>query len=323
MASSKLFTYGPDYVDSLLTTTKSVMLQMGEYLNDAVFSKIPILRYLEDKARVTKQGGASILVAHLTGANDTFAAYSKDDTFNTMGQEGMTLSQATWRNYGGTIRLLGDETRQNAGSGKLHDLMKAKVQQAMLSARDRLAIDLHASTQAAKAIQTLVTLIDATSTIQEINSTSNSYWQAQVTASGVFAAQGIANMRTLRDNIAKQGQGGAPLPDMILTTQTVAELYEASQLSALRYRPADSRDASQERMVWGGAPVVFDPNCASGVLYMLSSDALQFVVHSDANWKIGDFIEPSSQDAKIAKVIWMGNLVTNNRRRLGKLTGIS
>ena len=56
---------------------------------------------------------------------------------------------------------------------------------------------------------------------------------------------------------------------------------------------------------------------------MIPSDAVEFVCHADANWDIGEFQKPPTQDVWIAQCIWMGNLVTNNRRRLGKLTGIT
>ena len=60
MASSTVFTYGPSNVDTLLTTTQSVIQKMGGYLNDAIFNSIPLLNWLKSKAQVSQQGGASI-----------------------------------------------------------------------------------------------------------------------------------------------------------------------------------------------------------------------------------------------------------------------
>lgn len=39
-------TYGPDNIDTLLTTTQSVVQKMGDYLNDAIFNSIPLLNWL-------------------------------------------------------------------------------------------------------------------------------------------------------------------------------------------------------------------------------------------------------------------------------------
>ena len=323
MSSTKLFTHGPANVDSLLATTKSVIADSREYLNDAIFQSIPLLKWLNSKALVTKQGGASILAPLLYGKNSTFRAYSGDDVLDTSGQEGMTMAQYPWRNYGGTIVIFGDELRQNMGQGKLFDLLKAKTMQAMMSARDTLNIDLFASTQAAKKVSALPVLVDASSTVADVNSSSNSWWQAQVAASGSFPARGLADMRDLRDDIMRQGQQGVAGPDLWLTTQLIKELYEASQVSNIRYGPRDEADASFSGLKFSTGMVEFDPNCATGEMYALHLPSLEFVVHSEANWDVGDFKEPTDQDVRVAKVIWMGNLIAKNRRRLGKLTGMT
>ena len=323
MASDKLFTHGPANVDSLLATTRSVLAKTKDFFQDAIFNSIPLLRYLEKSAQIKRQGGASILVPVIYGKNGTFRAYSKDDVIDTTGQEGITMAQAQWSNMGGTITVFGDELRQNAGEGKLEDLIKAKTMQAVMSGRDALAIDLFASTAASKKVLPLPVAVNTTSTVQDINSTTNSWWQAQVVASGSFAARGIADMRNLRDLILRAGQNSVASPDQIITTQLVYELYEASQVSGIRYGPRDQADASFGGLKFSTATIEFDPNCATGELYMLSKDALQFVVNSDADFTIGEFKEPVDQDVRTAKVIWAGNLVVLNRRRLGKLTGIT
>lgn len=323
MASSTQFTHGPDNVDSLLATTKSVLQKSKELLNDAVFNRITVLSWLQQKARINRQGGASILVPLLYAKNNTFKAYSGDDPLDTSGQEGMTNAQAQWRNYGGTIKYDGDEVRMNAGQGKIIDLVKAKTHQAMLSARDTLSTDLWATSQVTKKIAALPVLVDATSTVQDINSTTSSWWQSQVVSGGSFAGRGLADMRNLFHLIVRAGQNGAPAPDYGITTQLILELYEAAAVPAQRYESKDRADLSFKSLLFKGMPLEFDPSCPSGQLFMLSSDALEYVVHSDCDWAVGDFIEPASQDVKIAKVLWMGNLVTNNRRRLGKITGIT
>jgi len=88
----KLFTYGPDNVDSLLATTKSVLLNMGDALEDQIFTKMSFLNLLRQKSETAKQGGASILVGLLTGKNNTSQWYSGYDTLSVTPQEGMTMA---------------------------------------------------------------------------------------------------------------------------------------------------------------------------------------------------------------------------------------
>ena len=328
MASGSLHNWGPSstgtvVIDSLLTTTCEAVIKSKEYPNDAIFNRISLLNFLNKKSRVTKQGGASILVPLMYGKNTTFKAYSGDDILDTTGQEGLTMAQFQWKSYGGTIKYAGDEIRMN-GAEKLHDLAKAKIMQAVMSGKDKLNADLFASTQATKSVSAMPVLVDATSTVAGISSTTYSWWQAQVNAAvGSFATNGPDKLRDLRDDIALCGQGGGSLPDFIVTTQLVKELYEASQVSSYRYAKMDTPDAGHEKLSFSGAEVDMDPNIATGELYMLPSDSLEFVVHSAADWDIGEFQKPPTQDVYIAPVIWMGQLCTSNRRRLGKLTGIT
>jgi len=323
MASTTLFTYGPSNVDTLLATTRSVLVQSKDYFNDAIFGHIPLFNILNKKLKVKKQGGASVLVPIIYGKNSTFRAYNRDDTLDTTGTEGLTMAQAKWVHYGGTITLYGDELRLNSGDGKLQDIIKAKTMQAVMSGRDALSIDLWGTSLNSKKIQPLDLLVDQTSSIQDINSTTNSWWQAQQLTSGSFAAQGEADMRNLRDTIIRQGQNNVSAPDEIITTQLISELYEQSQASGIRYGPRDQADGTFSSLKWSTANVGFDNNCISGRLYMLSSDSLQFVVHSEADWNIGEFKEPVDQDMRSAKVIFTGQLVVLNRRRNGKMVSIT
>jgi hypothetical protein len=321
--AQKLHSWGEDNVDTLLTLVREAVLKSSEYLHDQVFTAIPLLDFMYKKGKITMQGGASILVPLMFGKNSTFKAYSGDDVIDTTGTEGLTMAQQPWRNMAGTVTLVGDELRKIAGPEKLKDYAQAKIMQAMMSARDSLAVNLWKSAQGAKDIVPLPLLVDSTGTIMEIASDTSSWWASQETAGGDFTTRGISDMRTLRNNLSKQGQSGVRLPDYVCTTQTIHELYEASQLPSYRYGPSDSPDASKPGLKWSSTVVEFDPNCPSGELYMLNSEYMGFVVHSAADFKMGEFKEPTDQDVKSAKILWMGNTITTNRRRLGKITGIS
>jgi hypothetical protein len=325
---AKLFTYGPANVDSLLATTRSAILEMQDYLADQIFQQIPLLKWMMDKSLVKKDGGASILVPLLYSKNSTFKWYSGYDTLDTTPQEGLTMAQYQWKNAAVSISISGDEERKNSGSNMLYSMMKAKTAQAMNTIKDQVNSALFATTQVSNAIGCLPTLIDNTSIVGDINSTSNSWWQAQVTAAvGSFATGGLAAMTTLYNKITNQGlQGG--LPDIGLCDQATYEAYENSQRTNQRYvmdsaaKPT-SMNAGFDTLRFKGANIMYDPNCNTGTMYMLRSDNLQLVTHKDAMFNVTDFVKPANQDARTAQIIFMTELVTNNRRKLGKLTGIT
>ena len=319
MASGTLFTYGTTNVDSLLATTLSAIRKT---LQDAIFQKIPLFMWLDSKQRLSQAGGASIITPLMFGKNTTAGAYSGYGTLDTTPQEGITAAQWRWKQYFTSISISGSEEMQNAGENGLIRLLEAKVKQAELSLRDRLGIDAWAATQVSSRLEALPVVVATANSVADISQTANSWWQAQVTASGSFAAQGLSDMRLLFNNIAKQSlSGGAP--DYLCGTQSVYEFYEGSLQPQQRFSDSKMASAGFQNVNYKGATFTWDPNVPSGNLFMLSSDALSLVVHSQRNFVTTPFVKPSNQDARVAQILWMGNVVCDNIRRLGKLTGLT
>lgn len=315
---AKLFTYGPDNVDELLSTTTSFWMQ--NKLEDQVFNATPFLAKM-NKNKMTADGGASILVPLLSGENSTATWYSGYDIIDTTPQSGMTTAQAQWKNLATSISISGEEERQNSGKEKMISLLEGKTMQAELTLEKQLTSALFASSTLSKRITTLVEMIDATSTVQDINSTANSFWQADANNGGSFAAQGLSDMRTLWTDISTRTPN--TLVDTIVTTTTVYNSYEKSLQPQVRYSSMGSAEGSFESLRFKSADVFYDSQATNGVMYMFPSANLKLVVNSNANMKKTMFVKPSNQDARIAQIIVMLQLVTNARRKLGKITSIT
>jgi len=77
-----------------------------------------------------------------------------------------------------------------------------------------------------------------------------------------------------------------------------------------------------------GATVTFDedlPSTGSGtgdVMYFINSRYLFLKVDVATDFVTTDFVKPTNQTARTAQILWMGNLVTNNARRLGVLFNV-
>lgn len=320
MAVDKLFTWGPANVDTLLATTMSVFTD--KELNDNIFTGIPTWFYLNEKNRTTKSGGASLLVRLMYAKNGTAQFYSGYDILDTTPQEGLTVAQFKWGRAAASISISGQEQDQNSGEAEVADLMQDKVTQAMSSIADKIAVQLYASSVNSKAILNLPSFIDASSTIGDISSSSNSWWQSQVKASGSFAAQGRTDWTNVYNTLTTKGQKGGP-PDFGVTTQTVYEAYESTLVPQIRYSDTKLGDAGFENLKFKGMMLIFDPNVPSGECYFLTSKAMKLVVHSKRNFSRTQMVKPANQDALTGQIIWMGQLTTNNRRKLAKFTGMT
>ena len=314
-----VFTWGPSNVTTLLTTT--IENRRGD-IQDAIFNDRPTVKWFRDKKKVREDGGATIVTHLMYAVNSTVGWFQGFETIDTTPQEGFTATQAEWKEIAGSVSVSNrEENIQNVGKHAVFNIVNAKMKQLEESVSKTLNDAFYTSSPASKALSSLVTMIDATSTIQNVNSTTNSWWQALVTTGGSFAAQGRSDMLTTWNTLIVRGDGSEPC-DVVMTTPTIHAFYEGSLVPQIRYQNVSTGNNTFQNLVFKTAPVMFDNSCNSGVMYFLNSKHLELVVHS-SGFKLSDWVKPSNQMAKVAQYGGACELVTNNRRRQAKVTSIT
>lgn len=316
----KVFSYGPSNVDALLSSTLSAVRKK---FADNIFTRIPLFMWLKTKAKISEDGGASLVVPLMYGKNTTAKSYAGYGILDTTPQEGLTAAQFQWAQYAVSVTISGLEERvQNVGDKAIIKLLDSKVKQAEMSLRDKLDVDMWASTTSGTNILALPTIVDTSTSIADVSKSSNSWWQAQVTASGSFAARGLADMRSLYNTIMNQSMDNSG-PDFVCSTQAVYEFYEAALQPQQRFTNDKMAGAGFENLIYKGATCTFDGNAPSGTLFMLRSENLKLATSKGTNFITTPFIKPENQDAKVAQILWAGQLASDNIRKLGKLTSIT
>jgi hypothetical protein len=109
-------------------------------------------------------------------------------------------------------------------------------------------------------------------------------------------------------------------PDMILTTQTLFEKYEALLVPSLRFTDTKTADAGFQNLLYKAAPVAYDVHCPAGVMFFLNSKYLTLVGHSGKWFAQTAFVSPEDVDARYALIMCYGNLTCRNAKKQGKLT---
>lgn len=313
-----LHTHGPGNVDTLLATTLEKR-RKSKGIQDAIFNKMVLLSHLHDKNRTTEDGGASLVVPIMYEGNGKSKFYDGYETLNTDSADGITTAQYQWKQAATPISVSGKEAIvQNAGESAAFRIVDAKMMQAELDLKDKINQAFFAASPAAKDIGSLVTTIDATSTIGDINSTTYSWWQSKVTTGGSFAAQGLSDMETTWNALSGRGS----VTDLILTEDTTYSRYVKSLQPQQRFQ-GKVGNGTFENVMFKSAPVAFDLAATSGVMYFLNSMFLEFVVHSKRDFVLTEWREPASQDAKLKHLLLAAELVASNRRMLGKITSIT
>lgn len=301
--------------DALLSTT---LANYRRELEDNVFSARPLTAWLTKRGNMRMvRGGAKIVTPLIYGQNEAAAAYSGYDVLDITQSDGITSAEYDWKQFAATIAISGIEEAMNNGDEEVIDLLEAKIMQAEETIAEKfdLMFMLDGTGAGGKEWNGLGNLVDATSTVGNINSTTHAWWRSYVEPT--VGALTIADLTKTYNTVSR----GNDHPDLILTTQVLFEKYESLLQPQMRYTDTETGDAGFQNLLFKGAVIMFDANVPTGVVYVLNSKYLKLVGHTERWFTPTPFVRPNDMDARYSQILCYGNLTISNRARQGKLTG--
>ena len=302
--------------DALLSTT---LANYRDQLTDNIFTARPLTYFLQDKGRIRMlNGGTKIVEPLIYAESSTVKSYSGYDSISLTAQTGITAAEYDWKQYAASIAISGIEEAKNNGEQEIINLLEAKIMQAEESMREGFNRMFYAdgSGNSGKDWNGLGNIVEASGTVGGINraTTGNEYWRSY--EENTATALTLAQLSTGYNSVSV----GNDHPDMVLTTQTLFEKYEALLQPQLRYTDTRTADAGFQNLLFKAAPVVYDEHCTAGVVYFLNSKYLTLVGHSGKWFSQTEFVRPEDLDARYALIMCYGNLTCRNAAKQGKLT---
>lgn len=308
-----------DNFDTLITTTLD---KVRPVLTDQISNENVLTAWLNMKSRVTLDGGSVIRRPLLFAFNDTVSSYSGYDLIDTTPQEGLGWAEYAWKQHAGSVVISGEEVKKNSGSAQLINLLQAKVDQLKLSIADDMNAMLWATSvgNGGKDFDSIPTLVKASGTVGNVDPSTYTWWVSQTDASvDLTDPAGVTDMNAMVNTI----RTARSKVDIEITTQAVYQAYEALALPNIRFTNTRLADLGFEAIAHKTAELAFDPDCPSGTVYFLNSDRLEFVQHRDSWLTPTEFVRPYNQDAKVALILSMGNLITDSRRSHGYFSSVT
>jgi hypothetical protein len=302
--------------DALLSTT---LANYRDQLTDNIFTARPLTYFLQDKGRIRMlNGGTKIVEPLIYAESSTVKSYSGYDSIALTAQAGITAAEYDWKQYAASIAISGSEEAKNNGEQEIINLLEAKIMQAEESMREGFNRMFYAdgTGNSGKDWNGLGNIVEASGTVGGINraTTGNEYWRSY--EENTATALTLAQLATGYNSVSV----GNDHPDMVLTTQTLFEKYEALLQPQLRYTDTKTADAGFQNLLFKAAPVVYDEHCTAGVVYFLNSKYLTLVGHSSKWFAQTEFVRPEDLDARYALIMCYGNLTCRNAAKQGKLT---
>jgi hypothetical protein len=290
------------------------------------------LKLKQDGAIKEEDGGERIVEPLMYGKNTTSGSYDGYEQLDTTPQSGIDSAEFNWKQYSVSISISGKEERQNAGTSRIINLLEAKIKQAELSLMESLSEGLFSdgTGNSSKDLTGFAAMISSSGTYGGINSATYTWWAAN--ADDTSEALDLVDMRTYFNNASI---GGRDMPNLIVTSQTLFESYEglfthvavtgsnsrAGDFSTMSAGQKQMADGGFQTLGFKGVPIVWDEQCPSDRMYFLNTRHMKLVVHKDANFETTDFVKPENQDARVAQILFMGNVTCNRRKSFSLLDG--
>jgi hypothetical protein len=310
----------PSTINSVALSTSLADYQ--KRLIDNVYDDVVVFRLANEVGNKRMiNGGLSIVETLIKEKQDDGGFYLGGDVLNNTQGNDTTLVEFKWQNAYEPIQITRDEERQNAGDmHKIIDLVGTKLQLAEISLKTRMDQAFSTPVSEANNLIDLETLVN-TGTLGTIAGATDTFWQSTVTASGAFATQGLTDMTT--GTYAVSSSSVVDNPTHYVTNKTIFQKFEQTRLPLERISNTLTANAGFENLTFKGKPVIYGNDIGSGLLFGLNMNYIYLAVDSETDMVTTPFISPTNQTVKVAYILWRGNMITNNRRRHFKLTGIT
>ena len=306
-------------LDQLIATTYD---RYRPALADQITKETSLLAALNLKSQVVGDGGLTIRRPVMYALNSTVASYNGYDLIDTTPQGGFGYAEYQWRQVAGALTIDGRTERINSGPAEIINLLQAKFDQLRLSFENTLTTMLWAdgTGNGGKDVMGLDGIVNNSGILGGIDSSTETWWQSVVNSTGgTFSTVGLTRINNTFNSLSINGSR----PDFEFTTQALFEGYEALASVNIRFTQTAMADLGFEALAHKTAEVVFEPGVPTQSWFFINSAHLEFVQHREAWLLRKPFVEPANQDARVAKVLCMGNLVTDMRRAHGKATGLT
>ena len=132
-------------------------------------------------------------------------------------------------------------------------------------------------------------------------------------------------------NFCSRGSGGSP--DVCVTDQVSFETYESALNVKVRYTNTKLADMGFDNIKLRGATMIWDESTPDiqngtssitlGTAFFINTNFYKLMIDTETDLVTTPFVEPESQTAKTAKVLFMGQACVSNLRKMGVVGGIS
>lgn len=300
--------------------------------------EMPLFGRLLSKVKKRPNGGTRIEVPVTYAFKAQGGSFSGIEVLNTALESTRTRAFYDWKQVYEPIVISNIEAFKNGvkmnSKEQVVDLLKQEMEEAKESIRNNISTMLFSdgTGNSSKDLLGLKALVDdgtEVTSLGDITYSSYSWWQSPVVSS--VGSLTLSHMATQYSS-ASSGNGAESV-DLIVTTETIYNAYEALNQPNIRWNnptPGSTVNPSGMKLMYRGAEVVADEYCASGYMFGLNTRYLELYVGdhpvhpTDKNgFTVTPLREPHDQDGQVGFILLYGQIINKRPARSFKSRSVT
>lgn len=312
------------------TSGQNVAAAWEAYVNedpvDNVFPRHMILEQMRENGSFEEQHGTVIRSNLEWAQNPNVKWMSELETLTVARPDTFDNCEYSWKFIGCDVPMTDFERGITAGGAKKFDLEARKIENMKNSVEDSINVAMFGdgtsfNSKSVGGLSLLVSATPTTGTVGLINRATYSFWRNQVKDATKTTTKYDNLVMSMANVYNSCSNGvGSQNPTYAIGTQTNFEGYESTIVTIERI----SREGPQDKGIRGykgqnimfkDIPFVYDPACTAASIYILNNRNLYFIY---MQWMKGEpAVRPADGFWDVFKVLTIGNMITDNARRLG------
>lgn len=284
---------------------------------DNIFNSNALFQRGRKKFYDSVDGGTDIQVPLLYATTTASGWYSGEETLNTTANDQETAASFDWKQLYANITIKRLDELKNSGAAQVIDHVKVKVQSAEKTMKDTFGTALFNDGTTSNALVGLRSVVGSSRAYGTIDSSSNSWWDAQVDSSTTALTMGA--MQSLYGDCTIDNDK----PSVVISTQDQFDNYYSLLQPQQRFQDDDTAKGGFMNLMFNGIPFIVDSHCPSGYLFMLNENYLSIKYHPKENFRFEPFIKPVNQNISLAKIYWAGAFTCSNPRMQGVMSALT
>lgn len=320
----------------------STLQRRSQGYENQISQQIPLFYWLKRKGQYKPvNGGTRIEWAVEYGLDDSEESYSGYDEFTLPEQDNVTIAYANWKQAYKSIVISGRDRMINTGQ-KIFDLLEQKEKNAIESLQQQMNERFYSDgtgndSKRVTGLGAIIAEAPTSGTLFGINRANEAWWRNQLKDTNAAYWDKTNDVPTMRNDMVelwlkcgRLAAGGKKdrYPDLILGSENYYMYYDRTcSKIGQRFVNTNAADAGFTNLKFMGATLIHDYDCPPDAgndekAFFINSRFMQLKYHPQRNFKVTALQSPENQDAFVAKVLWMGELICTNCAKQGLHTGV-